>query len=62
MTVRELIKQLQELPEEALDKDVLTFADGNKPEYQCYDNVICVDYDHLWCDTSNEKFPVIHSD
>ena len=62
MTLRELISELQKLPTEALDKKVLTFADGNKPEYQYYDDVMFVDYNNLWDDENNEKIPVIHID
>lgn len=62
MTLKELIKELQELPTEALDKEVLVFADGNKPEYQTYDTVMFCTYDHLWEDERNKKHPVIHFD
>lgn len=60
--VRELIKVLQELPEEAMDKEVMVFPDGNKPEFQHYDHVMFVDYNYMWQDESNKKVPVIHID
>ena len=62
MTVRELIRELQELPEEAMDKKVLIFYDGKKPEYQSYDYVMVTTYDHLWDDEENPRFPIIHAD
>lgn len=62
MTVRELIEELQKLPEEALEQEILVFADGNKPEYQHYDIIVAVDYDPLWYDETHRKCPVIHID